>query len=215
MDVTDELVPHFAKMISLTRLRLFGTKITREAADELQKKLHLTDVDHRAGAFLGVSCTSHTLGCLITMVSEDTAADRCGIERGDVVIEYDGHSVADFDRLTKWISHNEVGDEVKILFARNMEVYEFELGLVSGKKSGLEVKPHKVGLKVAKVSSESPLLTRVREGDVVFRINETRVKTLKELDDAMAALKPEEEATVYVARGGEIFERSAKLGEWD
>lgn len=215
MNVTDAIHDHLALMVSLERIKLYGTKFTEEAAESLQGKLRLATVDRRDGAFLGVSCQSHPLGCEITLVSEGTAADKCGIINGDVVVEYDGHSVADFERLTKWISHNKVGDEVKILYARQVDVFNFELGKIAGKKSGLEVKPHKLGIQVAKVSDSSPLLTLVRERDVVFRLNDTRVKTVKELDDAMAALKPNEEATIYVARGGQLFERTAKLGEWD
>ena len=215
VDVSDACIDHLSKMLGLVQVKLYGTKVTIEAAELLRKRLTLADIDRRDGAFLGVSCQSHPLGCEITLVSEGTAADRCGIQPGDVVVDYDGHSVADFERLTKWISHNKPGDEVPIVFVRQMEVYNFELGKISGKKCGLEVKPHKIGMQVAKVADTSPLLTLVREKDVVFRINETRVKTVKELDAAIAKLLPDEEATIYVARDGELFERKAKLGEWE
>ena len=149
------------------------------------------------------------------MVSPDTAADKCGIVVGDIVVKYDGHLVANFDRLTKWIANNKAGDEVEIVYSRQADVFHFELGKVSGKKCGLEVKPHALGMQVAKVEDSSPLLTVVRERDVVFRLNDTTVSTVKELDDALAQLGAEEEATVYVARGGRTFTRTAKLGEWD
>lgn len=215
VDVTDAIIDHLQQIRSLSRVRLFGTNITVEGAQTLQQKLALADVDHRDGAFLGVSCSSHPLGCLITLVSDDTAADQVGIERGDVVVEYAGNSVADFDSLTKWISRNKVGDEVRILFARQVEVYEFELAKAGGKKSGVEAKPHKIGLQVAKVTSESPLLARVREGDIIFRVNDTRVSTLAELDAELAKSEPDADVRVYVARGGEFFDRVAKLGEWE
>ena len=214
MELTDDAMQHLKNLPGLNRLRIFGTRVTIDGAKQLAKELPTATIDRRDGGFLGVSCESHPLGCKITLVNEGTAAANCGIEIDDVVIEYDGHSVADFDRLTTWISHNKPGDEVRILFARKVGIYQYKLP-VGKKTSELEVKPHKVGLQVAKVAAGSPFLSQVREGDIIFRIDDLRVHSVKELDAAMGMLGENEEATIYIARGGEFFDRVAKLGEWD
>ncbi|MGH2735823.1 MAG: S1C family serine protease [Actinomycetota bacterium] len=72
--------------------------------------------------FLGVSLqdpTSGPAGALVTEVHPDTAADRGGIRRGDLVTRFDGRPVASGADLSALVQATEPGTEVEIEILRS------------------------------------------------------------------------------------------------
>src|SRR4029079_7308504 len=97
--------------------------ITPDGAAELQNRFGRgVEVDHRLGAFLGISAGIHPLGCMITEVRAKTAASGAGLMLGDIIVTYSGSRVYDFEGLTKLISLNRPKDEVELQFVRNVEI---------------------------------------------------------------------------------------------
>jgi membrane protease YdiL (CAAX protease family) len=70
---------------------------------------------------LGVSGEKAEVGCLVTLVGEDTAADEAGLEVGDVILTFDGAPVPDFTTLKLLLMLKSAGDEVELKVQRGAE----------------------------------------------------------------------------------------------
>ncbi|MCA9270015.1 MAG: PDZ domain-containing protein [Planctomycetales bacterium] len=131
--VTDKSVEHLKQLQGASIIMLYGTEMTPEGAEALRTATAAANVkiDYRRGAFLGVGCQQTELGCTITSVHEGSAADKADIRPGDVVFEYAGKPVEDFQSLTKLIGENVAGDKVAIKVRRggaDLPVIELTLG---------------------------------------------------------------------------------------
>jgi hypothetical protein len=118
--VTDQAVDDLKQIKVVSVIRLYGTKITTEGADVLRAAGAEANVqiDYRRGGFLGIGCQQTEAGCTISQVHPDSAAEKAGIQAGDIVLEYDGQVVSDFMALTALIGKNSAGDKVKIKLRR-------------------------------------------------------------------------------------------------
>lgn len=76
-------------------------------------------------AFLGVNAEEETDtdegGARLTSVSKDSPADEAGLEKGDVVVLFDGHVVRGPVALTQRIHDREPGDSVEVEYLRDGE----------------------------------------------------------------------------------------------
>ena len=93
------------------------------------------DVERLAGggAFLGVSAETLTeeerhelglpedMGVMITEVHEGTAAEKYGLEKGDVIARIDDEDIEEVDDLVDAISSRDPGDEVTLFLLRDGE----------------------------------------------------------------------------------------------
>jgi S1-C subfamily serine protease len=83
-----------------------------------------TEIDYRHGAFLGIGCQPGENGCVIYTVRPNTAADKGGLQIKDVIYEYGGKPVSDFEQLTAMIAENRAGDTVTVKVLRQGEKLE-------------------------------------------------------------------------------------------
>jgi len=60
-------------------------------------------------------------GALVVDVSRDGPADRAGIRKGDVLVEFDGATIASSDDLLQGIIKSNVGDSVSIVYVRGKD----------------------------------------------------------------------------------------------
>jgi hypothetical protein len=127
--IGDEGIEPLAKLGATPWFRLFGTRITPEAADRLHKALPAATIDYRQGAFLGVGCGPHVLGCQVTNVHPGSAAEKGGLMYGDVIVRYNGEKTPDFEALTKQIAANAAGDTVAVEILRDGEKLERKVTL--------------------------------------------------------------------------------------
>lgn len=128
--VDDTAIEILKTMPSVGTMFFIGTKISTHGADRLRDALAGTRIDHRDGAFLGVGCQATAFGCTIFTVRTNTAASRAGLVPGDVIMEYNGKKVEDFDQLTGFISRNSAGDTVSLKIRRGGKeaTYQVKLG---------------------------------------------------------------------------------------
>lgn len=111
-------------------MKLYGTQLTASAAERLQKEMKNTKVDYRQGAFLGIACDPDAEQCFITYLQPGGAAEKGGLQRGDLILKYNGKPAGNFNSLTKLIAENRPGDKAKIEIMRDGETLtkEIELG---------------------------------------------------------------------------------------
>ena len=126
---TDKALAHLKALTNIRRLELYGTRITPEAVLDLQAALPTVDVDFRRGGLLGVSGSITDVICRFTTVRAGSAAQRAGIQLGDVVVKCDGKPVPDFTTLTSIISTKHGGDKLKLEIVRNGQPMQFEVTL--------------------------------------------------------------------------------------
>ncbi|MFV1967847.1 MAG: PDZ domain-containing protein [Pirellulaceae bacterium] len=123
--IGDASVDHFRACRQMARLKLYGTKLTQEATDNLSRAMGKdVVVDVRKGAFLGIGPSGLGEEWFIRSVAIDSAADRAGLRPGDAITAYEGQPVRDFVALTAMIGKNDVNDTVTIRIRRGERVLE-------------------------------------------------------------------------------------------
>jgi S1-C subfamily serine protease len=108
-----------------------GSKISKEAIVELIKAApHFNNrIQERGDALLGVVCDESLGACHVSRVAPNTAAARCGLQEGDLIVKYNGEMLTSFQRLTEITSEHEVGDKVVLEVRREGEILELEATL--------------------------------------------------------------------------------------
>ncbi len=127
--IGDETVASLREITSLGRLRLFGTRVSAEGRERLVEALPQTEIDVRGGAFLGIGCDPTQPGCIINTVRPGTAAERAGLQVGDLIAKYEGQAVRDFEELTAAIAQNSPGETVTLQVVRGDQTLEKPLEL--------------------------------------------------------------------------------------
>ena len=69
-------------------------------------------------------------GVLINYIVDGSAADRAGLEKGDIILSYDGYSIHSVEELVSLIDRTRSGTEVKIKISRVREskILKVQLG---------------------------------------------------------------------------------------
>ncbi len=119
--VNDNAAGLIAQLKNLKRLDLYGTDITEAGLEQIRIGLPQAEIDMRNGAFLGVGGSRSTVECRISYVRADSAAETAGIMANDVVVEFEGKPVDNFQTLTTLIATKRGGDQVTLVIDRNGE----------------------------------------------------------------------------------------------
>jgi len=80
---------------------------------------------------------NYNYGVYLTGVTTDGPSDKAGMMKGDILMEFDGEKIRYEDHLVRLIKSHNIGDEVKIKFFRDENIYETTIILDTlEKKSG-------------------------------------------------------------------------------
>ncbi|MFO0901992.1 MAG: PDZ domain-containing protein [Pirellulales bacterium] len=214
--IDDAVVPHLKTLKRVMQIKLYGTKVTRKAATDLGDALPNAKVDHRQGAFMGVNCQAHPLGCEVVLVQPNTAAANAGLEASDVIIIYGKTRVETFESLTSLISENQPGDKVEMIVARDLRVRRGPFEHREGAPLGLKAKPHPLGVEITEVAPDSVASElEFKPGDVITAYKETRTLDPQTLYNAFKGGQVGEAASLDYVRSPEILQKVVTLGEWE
>lgn len=119
--IDDNAIRPLADMRQLSLVRLYGTKVSKEAAAKLIADLPTAKIDLRRGGFLGIGIEPHPLGCIISRVEGKSMAAKAGLEPGDVILSIAGEKPGSFEELTKVIGRFEPGQEIELQLYRDGE----------------------------------------------------------------------------------------------
>ncbi len=167
-------------------------------------------------------------GALVSDVAGDSPADRAGIKRGDVILEFDGHKIDETEELPRTVAAIQPGTEVKIKVLRNGSEKSLSVkleALPSTKKSNTEEGENTegtLGLTVEKLASDianrlgveedsGVIVTKVdtgslaeeagfHNGDVILEINRKRIRNLEDYKNMASSLKERQTALFLVKR---------------
>ena len=166
-------------------------------------------------------------GALVAEVLKNGPAEKAGIERGDVIVEFDGKAVQESKDLPRIVAAEPVGKTVSIKLlrdgksvAKNVQIAQMEEGPAevakgpSGKKLGLSVQDltpeiaRSLGIKngsgvvVGQVEPGSPAAEAgMQRGDVIREVNRKPVKDAESFIKIAEQAKDEGNLLLLVQRG--------------
>jgi hypothetical protein len=118
-----------AEIPALRELKLYGTQVTQEAADQWPATYPHIELDYRRGALLGVACLVGSQGCLVNRVEPGSAAEKAGIQENDLILKFNGQPVADIEQLTAQVAKLEAGSKATIIWRRGDAELQAEVEL--------------------------------------------------------------------------------------
>jgi serine protease Do len=173
-------------------------------------------------------------GALVSDVVPGSPADKAGIKRGDVIIEFDGKKVETWRQLPIMVSLSPVNKKAKLKIIRDGKELEFEVVLakmpeeqelarqrppeqrrtpeqgVELKQFGLTIQDSPDGPKVVSVEPGSPAqMAGIMRGDIIVEVNRKQVKTSSEIANI---LKDQKSALFLINREGRTIFVAIRVG---
>jgi serine protease Do len=171
------------------------------------------------------------IGALVNEVNEGSAAEKAGIQPGDVILSFNGVTVESSGDLPPLVGSNPPGTEAKVEVSRNGQektltvvldaLEDDELGSqlaadAGGGQSnalGLQVEPISAdarralgdpegGVLLSRVESDAAYRAGLRRGDVILMINNEPVGDVDDFDRIVAALPPGKAVALRIMRDG-------------
>ncbi len=208
IDMAKSIVPQLEEKGSVTRGWL-GIGI-QEITPVLEKSFGLKD--------------KH--GVLVSDVYKGTPAEKAGIERGDVIVQFDGKSVDEPKDLSRMVASTSVGKTVNIKLLREGSAMErtVKVGEMEDKTENAQMPSHKsLGITVQELSPEiarnlglnnesGVVITSVepgssaaeaglRTGDVIHEVNRKPVKDMEDFMNKIDQAKSGDSVLLLIQRG--------------
>jgi hypothetical protein len=102
------------------RIELYGTGLDETQVARLAEKLPDTHIELRKGGKLGVAGNPNVVPCHITMVQPGSAADKAGLQIGDIVVKIADKPIRNFEELTTEIGRHAPGEKLTIEIVRGL-----------------------------------------------------------------------------------------------
>ena len=206
--------------------------MAKEIAPQLREKGHVT----RGWLGVGIQRLTPELaksfglkeekGALVSQVVQGGPADKAGIERGDVIVEFDGKKIADANELPRIVALTPVGKTVDVKVLRGGKAVDREVKIAEmdrkekvadvatrqplgmtvqnitpeiAKGLGLQTE---TGVVVASVVPGSPAAKAdIRSGDVIQQVNQKPVKDVEDFKQKIESVKDHETILFLIQRG--------------
>ncbi|MCZ6791516.1 MAG: DegQ family serine endoprotease [Candidatus Dadabacteria bacterium] len=179
-------------------------------------------------------------GALVSDLAPDSPAEKAGIIRGDVIVEYDGQKVNDVSDLTNMAAVTPPGTEVSVKViqdgkTKNMKVklekfpdQEAQVKDEVRKSLGLTVRQltpkivkrfnidHDEGVIIADVDQGSVAgYAGLKPGDIILEINKKPINTLANYSAVLEDVKPGDTALFLVKRGNNTIYAALRIRKDD
>ena len=214
--ITDASLAHMQNLPQIRFVKLYGTDVSKEAADKLQNALAAAEVDHRNGAFLGVGCPQPPEPCIITSIQSNSAAQKAGLRTGDWIVSFSGEPVVDFNDLKKLIGKWRPGDKTTLQVMRINAPKFGNLRKAEDTKADFAATKHPLGLKLTKLEETSPWYKAgLRVDDVIHKIDGERILDAAFLKKELDASTNGELLQLIYYRNPRLQEYDVELGEWE
>jgi len=171
------------------------------------------------------------IGALVDSVNPGSAAEKAGIQSGDIILEFDGETIETSNDLPPIVGANPPGTEAEVVISRNGEKQRLEVVLDAleadeegnittttqeGAQSnllGLRVEPisedrrralgdPEGGVIIADVEDEAARRAGLRRGDVILTINNRKVQDVDDFEEIAEELPEGRAVALRVMREG-------------
>jgi len=211
----DATLEHLVKIRTLRYVKLYGTAVTLEAAEKFAADQPQIELDFRLGAFLGVACPRAPEPCYVRSVQSDTAAERAGMRAGDLIIEFGGVVIRDFDDLKKQIGRHRPGDKTTLVLIRPGPLQSTSLRKAEETEFDLKAEDHALGIEITDIDEDSAWYkVGMRAGDVINVLNNESVKTAAEAMEAFKKIAAGEVVNIVFYRKPDKRPASITFGAW-
>ena len=177
-------------------------------------------------------------GALVADVTADSPAARAGLQRGDIILQYNGTAIDEAHQLPALVANTPVGQTVPIVVLRknerqNLSITVAEMPASAG-AAPAQAATADWGITVANITSDlaqqynlqqqqGVVITGVSEntpagdaglqpGDVITEVNRQRVNTVSEYQDALAK-SSNAQLLLLVKRQGQSFFVALQRGQ--
>jgi serine protease Do len=165
-------------------------------------------------------------GVLIADVVSGGPAEEAGIQRGDVIIEFDGKEVRDTSHLKNMVANTSPGKTVAVKLSRNGEIKtvratmkelpdKLQAAKMENQLRGVTVQnltpeirgqlnlPNRVtGVVVSNVDADSPASEVLAAGDVILEINKKKIADIKDFEKIVSKIKSDQKMLLLIVRNG-------------
>ncbi len=150
------------------------------------------DLDNELAQSFGLD-TQH--GGFVNEVMSDSAADKAGIQAGDIIVSVNGKSIKSFQELRAKVATMGAGAKVKLGLIRDgnkktvtatlgeaSQTTEASAGAVHPMLAGATLENNDNGVELTDIAKNSPAAAMgLRKGDVIIGVNRDNTNNLKEL----------------------------------
>ena len=177
-------------------------------------------------------------GALVADVMPNTPAERAGIQRGDIISEFNGHKIEEMNDLPRLVASTPPGTDVDVKLIRKSEekvvrvkVAELKEEQVAAAGGGSleenlgmtvqELTPEIArslgvsdtkGVVVTNVDDDSPAgEAGIQRGDVILEVNQKRVENLRDYHAALGRMGGAESVLFLIRRGNNVLYAAVKL----
>ncbi len=168
-------------------------------------------------------------GVLVSDVSENGPAEKAGLKRGDIIVEYDGKNTDDPNQFRNMVANTSPGEEHSLKVLRNEEVLTLKViigelpsdlqqaqtGTYENALTGVNVLditpeisrkmniPTRVeGVVVSDIAEDSPASGVLTAGDVIQEINRKKIGGVKDYIGVVSKIGKDQNILLLVYRGG-------------
>lgn len=167
-------------------------------------------------------------GALVGDVIEDGPAEKAGLQRGDVIIEYDGKDVSDPSGLRNIVAATPPGKKVTLKIMRDGRMQKVDVtitelpadmqklhggfdnllkgvmvqGLTAELKKSLAIPKRITGVVVTDIDDSSPASGFLMQNDVIIEINRKRINSTKDYEAIVSKIKSDQNILLLVFRNG-------------
>ncbi len=213
--VTDRCMDDLKTLVNASRIRIFGTNVSPDAAEQLAGALANANIEHKRGAFLGVRCLQGPMPCEVSQVVGGSGADEAGLRMGDIIVGYAGKPIRSFDDLRELIGQYKVGDTVEIQVIRGGQPALGKFVRADGMPSGITAEQGVLGCEVTAVAPDSAAsIAGLRKGDILVEFNDERITSVKQLEEAFEEAPNGQPSAFGFLRDASKLTMTARFGEW-
>jgi serine protease Do len=178
-------------------------------------------------------------GALVADVMPDTPAEKAKIERGDIIVEFNGRKIEEMNDLPRAVASTPPNSEVpvkllrkgqeKVVHVKVAELKEERVAASGGtleESLGMTVQEltpeiarslrvtESKGLVVTNVDEGSPAdEAGIRRGDVIVEVNQRKVENLRDYQAALGRVGSADSLLLLVRRGGNVLYVALKMAK--
>lgn len=159
-------------------------------------------------------------GVYVDKISDASAAEEAGLEKGDVVTEFDGKRVTKMSELQEAIAQHRPGDKVTITYLRGKKSHTASVTLrntqgntkvleeVDLDQLGVQLKPCteeemktmniSYGLAVNAIRNGKLKSVGVTKGTIILQVNDQKMTTVEEWEEAVKSANQSTDRTLWI-----------------